>query len=327
MIAITAIWVLPTGALAQQSDPEKLIEAGHWKKARTVVEARLRHAPDDALGIFLLSQIRNAFGDYTAPEPLAEKAIAMDGRVAKFHRQFAEVIGVKAQRAGPLQILFLARRFRPEIDTAIALDPQDLQALRDLMEFYLLAPGIGGGDPRKAAATAERIGEIDAPEGFLARARVASFHQQYAQAGTFLRKAAEAQPPSYRARLELAHWYVAKEHSDPAVAEIAAKEAMKPDPSRAGPYNILAEIYAGRSAWSELEALLAEAALQNPDDLAPYYRAASTLLAGGRDPARATGYLRKYLSQEPEGNEPSLADARQKLRQATEARQAGAAGE
>ena len=158
---------------AQQTPAERLIEAGHWKRARAIVEARIREAPDDPLAIFLLSQIRNAFGDHTAPLQLAERAVALDGRTAKYHRQLAEVLGVTAQHANAIQQFFLARRFQKEIDTALALDPQDVQALRDLLEFYLLAPGIAGGDPRKAASTAERIAAIDASEGFLARARVA----------------------------------------------------------------------------------------------------------------------------------------------------------
>ena len=51
-----------------------------------------------------------------------------------------------AQHSNAFQQLFLARRFRKEIDTALSLDSHDTQALRDLMEFYLLAPGLAGGD-------------------------------------------------------------------------------------------------------------------------------------------------------------------------------------
>src|ERR1035441_9158529 len=87
---------------AEQSPAERLIEAGHWKRARTFVEARLREAPGDALSNFLLSQIRGAFGDRTStPLALAEKAVALDGRTAKYHRQVAEVLGVTACRRLP----------------------------------------------------------------------------------------------------------------------------------------------------------------------------------------------------------------------------------
>ena len=49
----------------------------------------------------------------------------------------------------------------------------------------------------------------------------------------------------------------------------------------------------------------------------PYYRAAERLLAV--DPVRAERYLRVYLAQEPEGNQPTAADAHWKLGLALEA--------
>jgi tetratricopeptide (TPR) repeat protein len=60
-----------------------------------------------------------------------------------------------------------------------------------------------------------------------------------------------------------------------------------------------------------------------PDDAVPYYRAAERLLAA--DPGRAERYLRVYLAQEPEGNQPSAADAHWKLGLALEAQ--GRAGD
>jgi hypothetical protein len=51
----------------------------------------------------------------------------------------------------------LQRRFRKEIDIAIILDPRDTQALRDLIEFYLLAPSVVGGDQRRAVEIATAL--------------------------------------------------------------------------------------------------------------------------------------------------------------------------
>ena len=306
-------------AAAQQTKPETLIQAGHWKQARAIVESHLHESPDDPLAIFLLSQIRHAFGEDTTPLRLAERAVALNGRVAKFHRQLAEVLGVRAQRAGPIQELLLARRFRKEIDLAIELDPRDAQALRDLLEFYLLAPGIAGGDLRKAEQTADRILNINAPEGFLAKARIASFERRPSETEALLRQAARAQPPSYRAQIELARFYLDKEPADFEAAETAAKVAAKLDPSRVDSYAVLSRIYADRAEWTELEAVLQQSSRQVADDLAPYYRAAEQLLGRGRDPSRSERYFRAYLAQEPEGNEPPAAEAHWKLGLALEA--------
>jgi tetratricopeptide (TPR) repeat protein len=305
--AISLLLGLLSACLAQDISAEKLIEAGHWKRARAIVEARLKEAPDDPNATFLLSQIRNAFGDRASPLGLAEKAVRLDGRVARYHRQVAEVQGVMAQHAGLFQQVGLARRFRKEIDAALALDPRDTQALRDLLEFYLLAPGILGGDLKKAVEVAGQITAIDACEGYLARARIAEYRKDRAEQELMRRRAADIRPASYKAQISLA------EH-DQSAAEALARTAIGIDPGRADAYCILASVYAARADWDALDALLSSASTAVPDDLTPYYRAAERLLADNREPLRAERYLRMYLSQPPEGNRPTAADAARELK-------------
>jgi hypothetical protein len=295
---------------AQENTPEKLIDAGHWKRARTIVERRLAEAPADANACFLLSQIRNAFGDRTSPQGLAEKAVRLDARVARYHRQLAEVQGMMALHAGVFQQLLLARRFRKELDTALRLDPRDVQARRDLLEFYLLAPGVAGGDRTRAEAVAAQIAALDAAEGFLAQARLAEVRRDRAQMEAMLLRAAGVQPPSYRAQMALAQFYLTPERRNDAAAEAVGRSALAIDRKRSGGYCVLAAVYAGRGDWSALEATLSAATGEVPDDGAPYYQAAERILAAGLHPARAEQYLRQYLAQEPEGNQPTVANAR-----------------
>jgi Tfp pilus assembly protein PilF len=298
---------------AQDTTAEKLIEAGHWKRARAIVEQRLREAPDDARATFLLSQIRAAFGDRTSPLQLAEKAVRLDGTVARYHRQLAEVQGLIAERSSVFQQVMLARRFRKEIDAAMALDPRDVQAKRDLLEFYLVAPGIVGGDSRKADAVAAQIATVDPSEGFLAKARLAEYHKDYAQAEAMLRRAAEVRPPSYRAHLALARFYLKPPLGNPAAAELWGRAAVALDAGRSGGYEVLASVYAARCDWNSLDSVLAAAEQEVPDDYSSYCRAAEQLLAGNRQPARAAPYLRIYLTQPAEGNQPTADDAQLKL--------------
>lgn len=305
--------LLASACIAQDGPPDGLIKSGHWKRARALVERRLLEAPDDPQALFLLSQIRNAFGDRNSPPELAERAVRLDGREARYHRQLAEVQGLIAQHAGAIQQLLLARRFRKEIDTALLLDPHDTQAIRDLMEFYLVAPGIAGGDPKKADALARRILAIDAAEGFLAQARIAAFKQDQRGTESQLRRAADVRPPSYAARMALADVFLAAGHRKEGDAEDLAHQALALDDGRVDAYRVLAVVYAGRGEWRTLEATLAAARQKVPDDYAPYYRAAERILADGADAARAEQYLRTYLSQEREGNQPTAADAHWKL--------------
>jgi hypothetical protein len=305
-------------SLGQEITAEKLIEAGHWKRARVLVERRLREAPDDPNATFLASQIRNAFGDRDAPLGLAEKAVRLDGGVARYHRQLAEVQGLMAQHAGMFQQFMLARKFRSEIDAALRLDPRDTQALRDLLEFYLLAPGVVGGDAKKAAPAAEQIAAIDAAEGFLAKAQIAEFHKDHARTEEMLRRAADVRPASYKALAALGKALSTERREDSAIEDVG-KSAVALDPGRIEGYCILAEVYARRSDWSALEATLAAATKAVPDDAAPYYRAAEVLIAEQREPARAQQYLRTYLAQETEGNQPTAAMAERELKNARNA--------
>jgi len=306
-IAAFALLAL-TAPCAAQTQAEQLIAAGHWKQARALVDPRQTR---DALTQFLLSQIQAAFGDRDSPLPLAEKAVALDGRVAKYHRQAAEVTGVLAQHAGLLPQILLARRFRHEIDIALKLDPRDVQALRDLMEFYLLAPGVAGGDKDRARAVAARIARVDEVEGELAQSRLADAAGDRSRQEAALRQAVEAAPANYRARIALARFLLSR--ADWEGARQQAVSAMNIDSTRVDTYSILATVYARRGMTNELEALLALAEKRSPDDLSPYFRAAEALSAIGHDLDRAQQYFRRYLAVEPEGNGPTAAEARGKL--------------
>jgi hypothetical protein len=160
---------------------------------------------------------------------------------------------------------------------------------------------------------ADRIGAIDAVEGLLAKARIASFDRQTALEESFLRKASEEKPASYRARIALAEFYLAPGRSGLPAAEAAARDALRLDPGRSDAYGVLAAVFAERGDWSELDGILAEAEREVPDDRYPQFRAAERLVAAGRHLDRAEHYLRAYLAQEPEGNRPTAAEATRQM--------------
>ena len=101
---IASLWLaaaLTAGASPlDPASPEGLLEAGHWKQLRAVVEPRLRANPNDARAALLLSRVKLVGGDLDGALPLAEKAVALEPNNAEYHYQIGAIYGRKAQTAG-----------------------------------------------------------------------------------------------------------------------------------------------------------------------------------------------------------------------------------
>jgi len=313
---------LPHLALAADPAPEALIEAGHWKRARAALEQRYQANPNDAQSAYLLSQVKEAFGDLDAALKLAEKAVQLDGAKSAYHYHLAVVCGETAEHASLFSKAGWARRFKSEAEAAALLDPHNLDARLALLEFDLEAPRLMGGGKDKAYAMAEEIAKVDAAHGYLAQARLAQQDKDAARQESWYLKALTAAPRDYEALIDLAQFYASDARKQFDLAEKYARQAQKLQPSRVDAYSSLAYADAAGGRWKELESDLGAAEKNVPDDLSPCYQAGRALLTRGdnTDPkdepsslSRAEGYFRKYLSAEPEGGAPTLAHTHWRL--------------
>ena len=312
-IVISFLVLAPAFAATKDPALEALMNAGHWKRLRAQVAPRVQANPNDAEAAYLMSNVKQAFGDLNGSLELAEKSVALDGNHADYHAHLAEVCISIGQNAGLFKGIGMARRFRKEADAAIALDPKNLDAREGLLEFYFEAPGIAGGDKPKGHAMAEEIMRIDPVRGWFARARVAQQDKDAAKQEAAYLEAVKANPKSYEAQVALANFYVSDAMKKYDAAEKPAREALKLDPARGGAYVALAQLYAKQGRAADLEALLAQAEKNAPDDLSAHYQAGKMLFVAGKDLPRAEGYFRKYLTQEPEGFQPNWAAAHWRL--------------
>ena len=293
--------------------PEALIDAGHWKRARAIVEPRLAANPRDAQAACLLSRIKEAFGDLDGALKLAQQAVALEDGNSNYHFQLAEVYGEMADRASMFAAASLAGKFKGELDASLARDPKNLDALEALMQYSFQAPGMMGGDKGKARAIAEELVQLSPLRGYLAQAELAKEAKDFSKVEEWFLKAVQADPKNYEAQTALAGFYMQPSHRRAESAEKHAREAVQLDPARAKGYSILAMVLALEQRWSELEAVLSASEKSVPDDLAPYYEAGSALLESGLELKRGETYIRKYLTQEPEGEEPDAAHAHRLL--------------
>jgi tetratricopeptide (TPR) repeat protein len=295
------------------SAPEALVESGHFKRARAIVEPVLQKNPNDAEAAYLLSEIKQAYGDLEAATTLAEKALSLDAKNARYHFQLAQLYGQAAQKAGIFKQLGLVHKFKSESETALSIDPNFLDAREGMMEFYLQAPGIIGGDRKKAQTTADEIGKINAVRGFLAQARLAQVAKDASAEEAARLKAVQADSHDYNAAVSLAGFYTRPAAKKYDLAEKYYHDAQRIDLGRAGAYAGLALIYAEQQRWNDLDALLARSEKEVPDNFVAFYQAGKALLLQDNDLPRAERYFRKYITQEPEGANPNLAAAHWRL--------------
>lgn len=304
---------------AQSSDASTaaLIEQGHYKRAQAVLANRLKINQNDARSYEEMSKVSEAFARWDDAVQQAEKAVSLDSKEPEFQAALADAIGSKLSGAdlGMFSKLSLARRFKKEAELALRLDPNNIDANQDLMEFHLDAPGIVGGDKNKAAELAERMVRVNPVRGYLLKFEIASHEKRTGELESLLKQAIDADPKSYVARMTATDFYLPRGTAGLALAEEQATQALHISPGRARPYSALAKIYAQQARWKDLDSLLADERRAIPDDLAPYYHAANIILANNQvqELPRAEKYIRAYLEQAPEGKEPTLAEAHWRL--------------
>jgi cytochrome c-type biogenesis protein CcmH/NrfG len=294
------------------------MDSGHWKRARTLVDARLHSNPNDATALYLSSKVAASFGDLEKGLILAQRAVSLDPHSPDYLAQLAEMHARLADHVSVVKQILYVRQLHKEIDTALAIDPRHADTyLVDIM-FLSKAPLLAGGDRKRAHALADELARFNPGWGYLVQARLAEQEKDDPKIERALTNAIAAEPSSYSARYYLAKFdcCVAASHRFEA-AERVAREAIRLDPNQSGAYEILARVFVYQQRWAELEAILSEAEAKVPDDLASYYYAADTLIEQGRDFNRAERFLRKYLSQEPEGRQPTASQGRQLLARVT----------
>lgn len=307
LIFLTIVLSLGAG----EPDAEALIRNGHWKRARETAEAAYRQHPDDARAAALLSRVRREFHDVDEAVKLAETAVKRDPKSAANHRALAEALEDQVNKLAIFKQLGQSRRIRAELDAALALAPKDPDNLADQIDYLAEAPGIAGGDKKKAAEVANELVKIDGAKGYLALANLARAQKENDRLEGLYRKAVEANPLSYEARIALAVFYTDPAHQNYSAVEREAAAAMEVNPDRIGAYRWLAFAQASQKRVEDAAKLLARAEAAVPDDLSPYVYAARALLRDGVELPKSEAWLRKYFTEtkEPEPGAPFLAGA------------------
>ncbi len=284
LVFVTASLALLLGpaALADTNGPladaSRLFDTGNYQQAADILSAALGQKAQDAALYYWLTRCYFELRQFDRAVASAEKSVELEPGNSEYHLWLGRAYGRKAEHAGGLSGFSPARKSRREFEEAVRLDPTNLHAQRDLIEFYFRAPGIVGGGEDKARRQIQQLEALDAVEAHLARADF------------------------------LMH------KGKPEQAEAEYRQVLEAKPKRIGPYLEVADFYCGRNNAARMEeAVEAAARVDASDQRLGYYRGVVRVLAGNRL-GEAEQLLKNYVASVPPRSDlPSHAATREWL--------------
>jgi tetratricopeptide (TPR) repeat protein len=143
--------------LADATQANSFLQQGRVDEATVTLRQVLATEPGDAQAHQLLCRIY--YAQEMADSAIHECELAVSNAPASSDDQIwlGRAYGFKASHASPFTALGLAVKVRVAFERAVQLDPENVQAMSDLGEFYVAAPSIIGGGLDKARALAARM--------------------------------------------------------------------------------------------------------------------------------------------------------------------------
>ena len=152
----------------------------------------------------LVGQSQFMTGEYKRAAESFERALAQDPQNSQYMHWLGRAYGRQAESASVFTAPGLAVKTRQAFEKAVAMDPSNKDALNDLFEFYMDAPGFLGGGLNRAEELVTRIARIDEAEAHYASAQLADKRKDFNSAEQQLRRAMELAPRQVGRVLDLA---------------------------------------------------------------------------------------------------------------------------
>ena len=220
-------------------------------------------------------------GEFKKASEAYEKALAAEPANSQYAHWLGKAYGRRAETSSPFSQLGLASKTRQAFEKAVQLNPRNAEAMNDLFEFYLQAPGFLGGGLDKASALAQRIAALDAAEGHWAQARIA------------------------------------EKRKESGAVEVQLRRAVEVAPMQVGRLVDLAKFLAKQGRHQEAEQTFQQAERVAPDHPRLLFDRAETYVRSGRNLEAARALLKQYLSKPLTPEDPSRAQAEKLLKEAS----------
>ena len=233
----------------------------------------------DAAVLQLIGQDYFMLGEYRKATEFLERASALTpGGNAECFLWLGRAYGRRAETSNPFSAPGYASKSRQMFERAVSLDPTNREAIGDLFDYYLGAPGFLGGGANKEEALAARVAQKDPAEGHYYQAQLDEHRKEYDSAEQHLRTAVELAPRQASRLIDLAKYL------------------------------------ANRGKTKESDALFEQAEQIAPQSPRVIFERASVYVKTGRNLDEARKLLRRYLQAPITPNDPPKSEAEALLR-------------
>ena len=271
--ASVALWAGP----AEITRAADLYHRTQYEEAYRILQPVLGNDP---AAHSLAGKCRFMLDDFKKAADLLEKAVQLNGQLSDHYHWLGKAYGRRAESGNPLIAPHYATRARQMFEKAVQLDPKNGEAIGDLFEYYLEAPGFLGGGLAKAQTLLAQIKANDQAEFYYATAQLAQKRKEFNKAEQHLKRAAELAPRQIGRLLDVA------------------------------------KFLARHGRLIESESFISKAEKLDPNNPKLLYDKAQTYLIAKKNLPMATKLLEQYLKAELNPELPSRADAEKLLRQA-----------
>ncbi len=179
----------------------------------------------DAAVLLLMGQDYFGLADYKQATDSLEKALALAPSNPECLLWMGRAYGRRAEMANPFSAPGFASKARQMFERAVALDPSNREAIGDLFDYYLGAPGFLGGGVSKAETLAAKVAQTDPAEGQYYQALLDDHRKQYDSAERHLRSAMELAPRQVGRIVALARYLSA--HGRPKESDALFEQAER----------------------------------------------------------------------------------------------------
>jgi tetratricopeptide (TPR) repeat protein len=242
------------------------LQAGKADEAIALLSDALKSDPNNAEANNLLCRVEYGLQQFDQAAAHCERAVTLSPQNARYHLWLGRATGERASRASFLSAFSLAKKTRAEFETAVKLDPHDADALNDLGEFYIEAPGAVGGGMDKAEGIARQLEALDGSRGHAFRAGIAEKNKDFAAAEQEFKAAIAAASHPAAQWMSLASFYRRRERwPDMEAAIKSGQAAALRDHHSAIAFSDGASVLTRANRQSQLAIELYQAYLASPD--------------------------------------------------------------